>query len=336
MSENRPSSNNQATDEIDLGQLLQLVKTGFHKLGNVFLRIYIFFRKYALILLGLVILGMVVSFGLNQIISKKLKTEVIVRPNFDSKEYLYDVVAEFTANIRAKNETFFSSIEIDLEDLKEFEIEIEPIEDDVKEDKEVISNQMRYLEALSNFKDQSYVVDIIKSELTEKSVVDHKISFTYLDEITGPAISKKLLQLINTNEYLEGLMEVSVKNANTRVANNMKLIDQIDELVTNYSKGMNDKNSGSGTGTLYFEKENALNVPSLLSLKNRLSKEVEEKNLELKQQSNIISIINLGNSQVVKTKFFSNRMFMIPMALVTAFLLFILIRYLNKKAKEIV
>ena len=53
-------------------------------------------------------------------------------------------------------------------------------------------NQMRYLEALSNFKDQSYVADIIKSELSEKSVVDHKISFIYINELTGPRDNAKI------------------------------------------------------------------------------------------------------------------------------------------------
>ena len=335
MSEQIPPSKNQAADEIDLGQLLQLLKRGFHNLGNVFLRIFLFFKKYAFILLGLIILGVVVSLGLNQLISKKLKTEVIVKPNFESKDYLYDVVDELTANIKAENENFFKSIGIELADLKEFDIEIEPIAEDEKEDSEIVTNQMRYLEALSNFKDQTYVADIIKSELSEKSVIDHKISFIYVNELTGPGITQKLLKLINSNEYLEGLRIISEKNATTRIENNTKLVSQIDELVANYSKSLTAANSGPGTGTLYFEKENALNVPSLLSLKNTLMKEIEEKNLELKQQSNIISIINFGHTQVVKKPFFSNRMFSIPMVLVLGFLLFIFIRYVDRKASEI-
>ena len=124
MSEHLPSSKNQAADEIDLGQLLRLIKKGFHNLGNVFLRIFLFFKKYGFIMAGLAILGVAISFGLNQIISEKLKTEVIVRPNFDSKDYLYDVVAELTANIKAKNANFFTSIGIEMEDLEGFEIEI--------------------------------------------------------------------------------------------------------------------------------------------------------------------------------------------------------------------
>lgn len=335
MSAHTPPSKDAATDEIDLGQLLQLLKRGFHHLGNVFLRIFLFFKKYALILIGLVVLGVVISFGLNQIISKKLKTEVIVRPNFDSKDYLYDVVDELTANIKAKNENFFKSIGVELEDLKGFEIEIEPIEDDEKVDTDVVVNQMRYLEALSNFKDQSYVVDIIKSELAEKSVVNHKITFLYTNELKGPEISRKLLKLINTNDYLEEFRVIAASNAASRIENNTNLINQIDDLVANYSKSLTNEASRPNAGTLYFEKENALNVPSLLILKNNLIKEVEEKKLELKQQANIISIINLGNTQVVRKSLFNNRMFTIPMVLVLGFLLFIFLRYLDRKAKEI-
>ena len=334
MSENLPSSKNTAADEIDLGQLLRVIKKGFHNLGNVFLRIFLFLKKYAFILAGLIILGVGISIGLNQIISKKLKTEVIVRPNFDSKDYLYDVVDELTANIKAENENFFQTIGIESKDLKGFEIEIESIEDDKKEDTEMVVNQMRYLEALSNFKELSYVVDILKSELSAKSVVDPKISFIYEDELSGPGVSRKLLGLINANEYLEGLREISMRNAKSRIENNTKLIEQIDELVANYSKSLATENSKSDSGTLYFEQE-ALNVPALLSLKNNLSKEVEEKNLELKQQSNVISIINMGNTQVVKKPFFSGRMFKIPTMLVIGFLLFIFVRYLDRKAKEI-
>ncbi len=56
----------------------------------------------------LAILGALTGFGLNQIISKKMKTEVIVSPNLESKNYLYDVVAELQANIKAEDTLFFT------------------------------------------------------------------------------------------------------------------------------------------------------------------------------------------------------------------------------------
>jgi len=106
-------------------------------------------------------------------------------------------------------------------------------------------------------------------------------------------------------------------------------------IIDNYSKSLNTKGSRPENGMVYMEKENPLNVTSLLSLKNGLAQDIEKKNLELKTQSKVISIINQGNTQVVKESFYKNRMIMIPMLLVLGFFVTLFLKYLNKKAKEI-
>ena len=106
MADQLQSNNDQPSDEIDLGQLFQLIKKGFHNLGNFVLRVFIYLRRNTLKLIGLVVLGIAISFGLSQIVSKKLKTDVIVRPNFESKNYLYDVVSEISSNLRTSNVDF--------------------------------------------------------------------------------------------------------------------------------------------------------------------------------------------------------------------------------------
>ncbi|MEL6306400.1 MAG: hypothetical protein AAFQ20_16680 [Bacteroidota bacterium] len=58
---------NQSNDEIDLGQLFQLIGKGFNRLGVGFLRLFLYLKKRALILSGLVILGVAMGYGLNQI-----------------------------------------------------------------------------------------------------------------------------------------------------------------------------------------------------------------------------------------------------------------------------
>jgi len=93
------SPNSKATDEIDFGHLLLLIKKGFKSLGKAVLHIFLFFKKNMFILMGLILLGVGISFGLNQLISKKFKNEVIVRPNFESTDYLEDVVEEIKTNL---------------------------------------------------------------------------------------------------------------------------------------------------------------------------------------------------------------------------------------------
>lgn len=335
MADQIPPNKPNSSDEIDLGQLLELIKKGIKSFGNFFLRIFIYLRRNALKLLGLIILGIAISFGLGQIISKKLKTDVIVRPNFESKNYLYDVVDELAANIKSRNETFFAEMNISIEDLEGFKIAVEAIEDEEVKTEEAVLNEMKYLEVLENFKDESFVIDILRSELSEQSVINHKITFTYKDPMKGPAIVEKLMTYINSNEYFDELREVHIANANSRIQKNTDLITQIDALVDNYSKALLSEKQKSGTGVVYMEKENTLNVPSLLNQKNVLLKEIEDKRLELTQQTGVLSILNFGKTQEVSKSFFNQTYFLIPSILVVGFIMLSFFKYLERKAKEI-
>ncbi len=327
--------NNQSSDEIDLGQLLQLIKKGINGLGDFLLRIYLYLRNRALKIAGLIVIGLLISFGLSQIISKTLKTEVIVRPNFESKNYVYDVVAEIAANISGRNADFLKEIDVVPEDLAGFKVQIEAIEDDdVKTDDRMLQ-EMKYLEVLQNFKDESFVMDILRAELSEKSEINHKITFTYKDPEKGPAIVQKLMDYIEANEYFNQVKTVYSKNAQSRIEKNKTLIQQIDQLVDNYSKALLTDKQKSGAGMVYMEKENTLNVPSLLSMKNVLVKEIEEKQLELAQQTEIISVLNLGNTQVVKKSFFTQTYFSIPSILVGGYLVISFFQYLERRSKRL-
>lgn len=335
MADHVQPNNHQPSDEIDLGQLIQLIKKGFHKLGNFILHVFIYLRKNILKLIGLVVLGLAISFGLGQIISQKLKTVVLVRPNFESKNYLYDAVAELSSNLKAKNTAFFGEMNISTEDLIGFNIQLETIEDkEVKTDKSIL-NEMKYLEVLQNFKDESFVIDILRSELSEKSVIDHKITFTYKDKVKGPEVAQKLMNYINTNEYFNELRKVYADNAKSRIEKNTQLIKQIDQLVENYSKALLTDKQKSGTGVVYMEKENTLNVPLLLNLKNELTDEIETKKIEVTQQNGVLSIINFGKTQEMKKPFFKQTYVLIPLLLVFGFFFLSFIKYLNRKAKEI-
>jgi len=327
-------SSPKAADEIDLGQLFAMVKDGFKKLGNIVLHIFLFFKKNLFILLGLILLGVGISFALKQFTSKKLKSELIIRPNFESTDYLVDAVEEIKTNLATNNKSFFESIEINPENAKGFEIELEAIADEevVSEDK--VLNQIRYLETLNKFKGEAYVKDILRAELTEKSVGNYKLTFQYHDAKNGTAIIERIIEYLNTNEYFNEIKEIHATNAKAKIENNKALIKQIDEVITNYSNSLKPNNAGVSNNSLYTDKE-PLNVPSLLSLKNRFVENIQEKQFELVQQSKIISILNYGKTQEVTKEFFEGWGFRIPLALVLGFLFYRFIQYLNSKAKEL-
>lgn len=333
MTDHKPN-NNTTSDEIDLGQLFKLIANGFNRVGIVFLRVFLYFKKNALILIGLIVLGVVISFALSSFVNKKLKTDTIVRPNFDSTDYVYDAVDEIQSNVSSQDTVFFDKIGVSVGDLKGFKIEIEPILDP-EESKEETEQELRYLELLQNFKEESFVVDIVRSELTKKSIIAHRITFTYLDAQKGNVIAEKLLDYINDNNYYDKIIKTARENAQLRIDKNTLLISQIDNLVDNYSKTLLQDNTGKPQGSVYMENESALNIASLFTLKNRFLKEIEEKKSELTEQTEVLSIINMGKAQSFNSPFFNNKSFFIPTILIVLFFVISFIRFLNRKSRDL-
>ncbi|WP_209401193.1 hypothetical protein [Pseudozobellia sp. WGM2] len=321
-----------SNDEIDLGQLLKMISNGFNRLGIFFLRVFLYLKKNALKLLGLIILGVAISFLLSTMVDKKLKTETIVQPNFDGEDYLYDVIDEIQANISSKDSAFLKTISLSKDDVKGFKVEIQPIvaKEEVKEE---VEQELQYLELLQSFKDESFAIDIMRSELTKKSIVPHRITFTYTDSEKGKMIVEKLLAYINNNDYYQSLSSVFRDNAQLRIDQNNKLIEQIDDLVNNYTKTLLQKEQAPTS--VYMENESALNISSLLILKNRMIKEIEEKKVELNSQSQVISILNMGKTQAVRKPFFNNKFFLLPLGLIILFFIVSFLGFMNRRASTL-
>lgn len=321
--------------EIDLGKLLQLFRKGCNHIFRGILHIFRYLKKNAYKLGALIVVGVVIGFLLNLIVDKKLKTEVIVKPNFESKDYLYDVVEEIQANILTKDTLFFRALGIDVNGMRDFEISIEPIEN-IELDQEKVKEDNKYLEILQNYKDNDFVLEVIRSEILKKTVLTHRITFSHKNPLKGEEYVGKLISYINANPYFKNLKEVYLNNAQDRISKNTQLLKQIDDLVSGYSdqlsKGME---APTGQGILLFDKEKGLDITSLLALKNRLIKEIEDKRVELVEEKEPISIINFGKTQVVKTQFLNKSLTMVPLILLGAFFLWSLITYLDRKSSEL-
>jgi len=327
-------SNTSSTDEIDLGQLLQLVRRGLNGIFRGVLKVFLYLKRNAIKLAGLIVIGVAVGFLLNTLVDDRLQTEVIVKPNFESKDYLYDVVDELKSKILAKDTVFFNSIDIDVNSLRNFKIEIEPIEEQVEMDKDMLEESNKYLEILQNYKDNDFVLDVVKSEILRKSAVTHRIIFTHKNPLKGEEYVGKILSYINANPYFAQLQKVHSQNAQSRIKKNLDLIEQIDVLVSNFSEGLKNAPNQTDQGLL-LESDSGTDISSLLGLKSHLTKEIERKEIEIAEQQNAVSTINLGKTHPIKKAFVSKYIVLIPILLVGLFFLVSLISYLNRKSIEI-
>lgn len=330
MAENNTPSNS-SSDEIDLGQFFQLIGKGLDRIFRSFLRLFLFVKKNVFLLLGLVILGVAIGFGLNQIVSKKNKTEVIVKPQMESKNYLYDVIGEIQANIEAKNTAFFSNIGIDVSDFNGLEVTISP----VNENRESSESELKYLELLQSFENTEAISDIVRAELQNKSSFNHRVTFFYKDVKTGQQLSRGVMEYINTNDYFDGLISVYRDNATTRIQENKDLLSQVDEIITSYAKKMAENDKTIGTDRIVLDNQERVDITGLFELKNKLIQDIESKKIELEQRTDPIKIINFGKPQQVQKSFFGKNLVLIPSILIGLFILFVIIGYLNSLSNEI-
>ncbi|WP_396636222.1 hypothetical protein [Maribacter sp. R77961] len=330
MTEKNSSNQVKNSDEIDLGQLFQLIGNGFNSLFKVFLRLFVYLKKNALILLGLLVVGAGIGYGLNQIVSKKLKTEVIVKPQMESKNYLYDVIDEVRANIKSKNTDFFKSIGIENIDYNGLDIAISRVNVDTSSE-----SDKQYLELLKSFDDTDAIADIVRVELQNKSSYNHRITFFYKNVEQGKGFSKKVMQYINSNDHFNGLLEIYQANTISRIEENKRLLVQVDEIIANYSNKLGQTNAPTGNERILLDNKETVNITGLFSLKNNLIKNIEDKNVELRQRTQAIKVINFGKTQQVQKSFFGKNIVFIPLILIGIFFLFSFLKYLNKKSQEL-
>ena len=329
MAENQTPANQNSSDEIDLGQLLQLIGKGFNAIFRFFLRIFLYLKKNIFILIGLILVGLVIGYGLNQIISKKLKTEVIVKPQMESKNYLYDVINEIQANIKAKDTVFFNSIGIEEIDFNALEVTIAPVDDN----KVSTESEMKYLELLQSFENTASIADIVRAELQNKSSFNHRLTFFYKNPELGKKIAKMVMEYINTNPYYVRLIATNRSNASGRIEQNQVLLKQVDEIITNYTNSLALKGNNAVSERIVLDNQEQVNIADLFEYKNRLIRDIETKKLELEENIEPISIINFGKPQMVQTSFFGKNIVILPLILIAMFFIWTFLAYLNKKSK---
>lgn len=330
MAENQSEKNQNSPDEIDLGQLFKLIGKGFDSIFRFILKVFVYLKRNIFILIGLIVVGFAVGYGLNQIVSKRQKIDVIVKPQIESKNYLYDVINEIQANIDSKNTEFFNSLGIEEVDFSGLEITVNRVVEEGTSDKD-----MQYLELLQSFENTDAIADIVRAELENKSSFNHRITFFYKNKELGIQFANKVMEYINSSKYFDEVLFISRNNAKGRIKQNELLLEQVDKIITNYTNNLASKNKTASSERIVLDNQEQVNIADLFEYKNLLIRDIENKKLELVEQTQPIRIINFGKSHEVQKSFFGKNLVLVPSILMGLFLLITLLLYLNKKSKAL-
>ncbi|WP_308991763.1 hypothetical protein QLS71_006905 [Mariniflexile litorale] len=325
----------QQSEEVDLGQLFKLIGKAFNRLFISFLRLFLFFKKNLIALSVIIVVGLGLSYFLSNISTTRKKIEIIVKPNFESKDYLYSIVKEIQSKIDSRDYAFFDRIGIDLHDLHDFKIEIEPVKERDSEKDLDLELDLKYLSFLGSQENSNNQV-LINEFLAKRNVnLNYKISFYYKSIDNERSAVLKIMEYINDNDYFKELKDIYLTNLEEKINENNRLIKQVDVLVENYSNTLNSTSKAIRDESVFLGGENGLDIPALLEFKNNLISNTALNKLNLKEQKNIIRVMYFGKAQGVKSNLFKYGLFLIPTILIGLFFAWTFLTFLNRKAKEL-
>ncbi len=331
MSGNTEPTPPQTSGELDLRELLRMIRAGGDNLANTLLRFFLFLKRNLILLFILAVVGLLLGYGLKLITGTRYKLDVIVSPNLESRNYLYDIVDELDANITGRDTLFFNQLEVPVSDLKDFRIEINSLN---AENVNRYEDEARFLELLLEFENTDAIDDIVRAHLMDRGTMDQRITFYFPHPESGRRTAEKIIAYINSNAYYQELVETYSENARERIRQNDSVIAQIDVLIENFTDQMARENRVPD-GQLVLENEETLAVADLLELKSNLVRDSENKRVELKRRQEAISVINFGKARILKESFFKRSIFYMPAALILGFLLITLLRILDRKARAL-
>ena len=266
--------------EIDLSTISQRISNTMEGLNTFIFNAIQFVIKHIVILLILFVVG----FGIGIYLDKTNKTydnQLIVKPNFESTDYLYSKVALIDSKIRENDTVFLKKIGI-IDPSKLIKIEIVPIIDVYQF---ISNNNEQNFQMLKLMAEDSDIKKIVEENTTSKNYTYHKITFTTKSRTNYKKTIQPLLAFFNDSDFFKKIQQESIKNVFIKIKANDVIISQIDGFLNNFASSdvRNEK--------LVYYNETQLN--DVIETKDKLVKEQGYLRINLLSIDKIVKQVNI-------------------------------------------
>ena len=326
MSQNTKNSENQ---EIDLSLISDKIKGFFDGIAFSIFKGILFLKRNLIILGVLFVTGVGIGIFLDTT-NNSYDSEIIVKPNFGSTDYLYSKIDLLESKIKERDTLLLKAIGI--ENPKGLNlIEIEPVIDiytfvNNGYDKSIAQNSQNF-ELVKLLAEDGDINKIIKDKVTSKNYSSHKIHLRTKGFVQDQKMIVPILNYLNQNEYFETIRKTYVKNIEIKMLKNEETIGQINALLNEFS---NTTNSNQKSDKLVYYNENT-QLNDIIRTKEGLLAELANQRLELKNLDSFIkktsSIINIKNENVTN----GNLKFVLPIFFIFGFIFINLFSKFYKK-----
>lgn len=312
--------------EIDLTMVSNKV-SGFFQSINRFLFLMIqFVLNHKLILGLLLIFGIGVGLYLDKT-QKIYSNELIVRPNFESTDYVYSKVELLKSKIKENDTLFLKSIGIQ-NPSKLLNIEITPIIDIYKfiSSTSTKDNDQNF-QLLKLLAEDGDMKTIVNEKATSKNYTFHKITFITRKLTTRKETIDPILKYLENNIYYSNLKNVYTKSNYMKLNRYNEIIAQIDAVLNNFS---NEKNSTSNNEKLVYYNENT-QLNDVIQTKNYLISETGRIQYDLQISDKVVKE-NSSTLNILNTKSINGKLkFILPLLFIFIYVSFFLFVNFYKK-----
>lgn len=315
MSTNSQNNDNQ---EIDLSDISKKIGGLYDAVLRSIFNLILFFKRKALILGLLFIIGAGLGFFLDS--NKNYNSQIIVAPS-GGVDYLYSKIDLIKSRLSEKDEKFFKSIGITNSD-KIQNIKIEPIVDlynFVNNNTAIASNAQntQNFEVIKLLAESNDINKVIEDELTSKNYPYHSLLISSNGRIEPDDIIKPLLKYLNTDDYMNQISKINKENILIKMKKNEEEIVQIDSLISVISKNISNNNKSNN---LIYNNENS-EINAMFELKNKLISEIASQKIQLVKIESFIKDISI-TPNIINNKGTNGKMKLIlPILFISLFVL---------------
>lgn len=290
------SSNSQFNDnqEIDLSQISKKIGGFFEDIATSFFRGILFIKRNIVVIGILFVLGIVLGFYLDKS-SKSYDNQIIVKPNFQTNDYLYDKINLINSKV-LEGDTLFLKNVVGIKNPKKFgKIEIKPIIDIFK----FIENKPENFELIKLMAEDGDIKKVMIDKVTSKNYQFHEITYSTSEVTSNEKTADPILKYLNNSNYYGQIQKESVNNYMIKMVKNDSILNQIDRVLNSFSskKSANDK-------LIYYNENTQLN--DIIKTKTEVINEQGYIRLELLNLDKIIkqcsSTLNIKNTESVNGK----------------------------------
>lgn len=319
-----------SSEEVDLGTIFVKAREGYHSfLISIYRGIQFLLRNWILIL-GIIIVGAVIGYFLDNQKNESKETTLLVQINFESANYIYNAIDQLNLKIQEDDTQFLEENNFILDGINALSsAEIEPIVNIMDILKNTTNND-GYIQAI--FEQSKFEDDLLTSEIFIPEYKYHRILITSSEGSTEEVLNS-FLSYLNNNTILNKIKEATVENTKTLIEKNKNSISYIDSIMKVYGTPLQNNFQ---PGQIYYNsyEVNNGNIHLLVQQKTSLLGNNKELEIELIKYDQIVKLLNKPKLQN-KKGILTNRIIIFPILFLLIFLLLAFLKRFYLKAKRL-